>query len=526
MDFTEVVPCSARPAAGPGSRSFCHGRCYRSFASTFASASLRCTISLARPKRGLCACQRTKPSISIRPKIWPKRGGNLPGNYSAALRQVGEAELARDVAQLVFANLARRARSLKPKGTLAGWLFHDAHFTSLDILRRERRRLARERHAVVMQDVETLPDWRGIKPRLDAVLSQLGQTDRDALLLRFFEQRSLKDVGLALGMDEDAARKRVSRALEKLRALLAKQGVTTTSDALSGAVMSHAVHVAPTGLAAGILATSLAAGSAATVTGATTFMEFLTMTTKLKATAAAAIVLAAAGTPVALQHAENKSLRAENTQLREQSSQIAALETDNRRLSNRVAQMSNNDVTGEQQGGLNRLRGEVARLRASANEADQLRAEINRLRAGRVATPRQIDPTTAELVAYLGQAVLPPLDINPAHTQGGLLNAVQQAAQLAAVPIKKVDVDTTEFPFLVGVVCNSEEDFRKLTSQFKSMPDYDYGGGTSSHGAGAFNLIPYPSYPPDDGDRIRRRTMVRTQKFFDGLTGRQLVQQQ
>jgi RNA polymerase sigma factor (sigma-70 family) len=443
--------------------------------------------------------------------------------YSATLRQVGEPELARDVVQLVFANLARRARSLKPKGTLAGWLFHDAHFTSLDILRRERRRLARERHAVVMQDAETLPDWRGIKPRLDAVLSQLGQTDRDALLLRFFEQRSLKDVGLALGMDEDAARKRVSRALEKLRALLAKQGVTTTSDALSAALMSHAVHVAPAGLAAGILASSLAAGSAATVTGASTFMEFVTMTTKLKATAAAAVVLAAVGTPVALQHAENNSLRAENIQLREQSSQIAALEAENQRLSNRVAQIGNNNGTTEQQGEVNRLRGEVARLRASANEVDQLRAEINRLRAGEGAAPREIDPTTEELVAYLGQAVPPPADINPAHTQEGLLNAVQQAAQLAAVSVKKAEIDTTEFPFLVGVVCETEEDFRKLSSQFKSMPDYDYGGGTGSHGAMAFTLIPYRSFPREDGDRIRRRTTLRMQKFFDRLMGRQLA---
>jgi RNA polymerase sigma factor (sigma-70 family) len=444
--------------------------------------------------------------------------------YSAALRQVGEPELARDVAQLVFANLARRARSLKPKGTLAGWLFHDAHFTSLDILRRERRRVAREQHAVAMQDAETLPDWREIKPRLDTVLSQLGQTDRDAILLRFFEQRSLKDVGLALGMDEDAARKRVSRALEKLRALLAKQGVTTTSGALSGAMMSHAVHVAPAGLAAGILASSLAAGSAATVAGASTFMEFLTMTTKLKVTAAAAVVLAAVGTPVALQHTENKSLRAENEVLRGQTSYMATLEAENQRLSNRVVEIGNNNVTGEQQSELNRLRAEVARLRASANEADQLRSEINRLRAGGGAAARQIDPTTEELVAYLGQAVLPPADINPAHTQEGLLNAVQQAAQLAAVPVKKAEIDTTEFPFLVGVVCNSDEDFRKLTSQFKSMPSYDYGGGTSSHGAGAFNLIPYPSYPPEDGDRIRRRTMVRTQKLFDGLTaGRQIA---
>ena len=207
--------------------------------------------------------------------------------YSAALRQVREPELARDVTQLVFANLARQAKSLKPKGTLAGWLYRDASFTSRDVLRRERRRFAREQEAVAMQDCETdiAHDWRRIQPRLDAALSELGQTDRDAVLLRFFEQRSLKDIGSVLGMEEDTARKRVSRALEKLRTLLARDGITTTSDALSGALTAHAVQVAPAGIAAGILATSLAAGSAAAAaTGTTAFIELLTMTTKLKAT--------------------------------------------------------------------------------------------------------------------------------------------------------------------------------------------------------------------------------------------------
>src|SRR5688500_8404443 len=94
-----------------------------------------------------------------------KRHVNLV--YSAALRQVREVELARDVTQLVFANLARRARSLKAKGTLAGWLYRDACFTSRDILRRERRRTVREEEAVAMQDAEMAPDWPRIKPRLD-----------------------------------------------------------------------------------------------------------------------------------------------------------------------------------------------------------------------------------------------------------------------------------------------------------------------------------------------------------------------
>jgi RNA polymerase sigma factor (sigma-70 family) len=440
--------------------------------------------------------------------------------YSAALRQVREAELARDVTQLVFANLACRAKSLKPRGTLAGWLYRDACFTSRDILRRERRRVAREQEAVAMQEEEMSHDWPRIQPRLDAALSELGQTDRDAVLLRFFEQRSLKDVGAALGMEEDAARKRVSRALEKLRIVLAKQGITTTSDALSGALTSHAVQVVPAGLAAGILASSLAAGSAAVATGTSTFIELFTMTTKVKATIAAAAVLAGVGTPMFLQQQENKSLRAQNETLAAQASQFAALQTENERLSNRVAQLGNNAMPGDQQAELNRLRGEVARLRTEANQAQQLRAEINRLRSAGGAVRAEGDSTTEALVAYLGETVPVPANMNPAYTRDGLLNAIQQAAQLAGVPVKKAEIDTSEFPFLAGVVCENEDDFRKLTSQFKNMPDYEYGGGTGSHGACAFTLIPYRSFPAEGRDRVRRRSTLRMLKFFDQLMGR------
>ena len=329
--------------------------------------------------------------------------------YSAALRQVREPELARDVTQLVFANLARQAKSLKPKGTLAGWLYRDASFTSRDVLRRERRRFAREQEAVAMQDVDMSHDWPRIRPRLDAALGQLGQTDRDALLLRFFEQRSLKDIGSALGMGEDTARKRVSRALEKLRTLLARDGITTTSDALSGALTAHAVQAAPVGITAGILATSLAAGSAAAAaTGTTTLIELLTMTTKLKATIAAVVVAASIGTPLFMQHAEIKSLRSQNQALVAQTSQFAPLQAENERLSNRVAQTvgANNTMTDEQRAELNRLRAEVARLRATTNEARQLREELSRLRSPQrpVANAAQPDNFPRESWTFAGYA--------------------------------------------------------------------------------------------------------------------------
>jgi len=441
-----------------------------------------------------------------------KRHVNLV--YSAALRQVRDAELARDVTQLVFANLARRAKSLNPSGTLAGWLYRDASFTSREILRRERRRIIREQEVVVMQGIETSDDWRRIETGLDAALNELDQTDRDAVLLRFFEQRSLKDVGSALGMEEDTARKRVSRALEKLRTLLARKGITTTSAALSVALTAHAVQAAPAGLAAGVLATSLAAGSA--VAGTTTFIEFLTMTTKLKATIAATAVLAAAGTPWFLQHEENKSLRAQNQTLLAQTSEFAALQAENERLSNRVALASNSTLSDEQQVELNRLRAEVARLRTEANDAAQTRQQNDRLRPGQPPAVSDANSDSSALATYLGEPVPPPPNLNPAYNKEGLVSAIQQAAQLAGVSAETMQIEASEFPFLAGVKCDGE-DFQKLIAQFKNLPGYEYGGSSSGKGIYTLNITPHQSYPSESFQRIRRRTMTRMQMFLDQI---------
>lgn len=105
---------------------------------------------------------------------------------------------------------------------------------------------------------ESTPDaaWPEVAPLLDEAMSRLGTTDRDAVVLRYFENKSLAEVGTALGVEERAAQKRVTRALEKLRKLFSKRGVTLSAALIASAVSANSVHAAPVGLVATVTATA------------------------------------------------------------------------------------------------------------------------------------------------------------------------------------------------------------------------------------------------------------------------------
>ena len=167
--------------------------------------------------------------------------------YSVALRQTGNPHAAEEITQAVFIILARKAASLGPKTILSGWLFQTARLTAANFLRGQIRRQEREQEAY-MQSLSNEPEpdvWPQIAPLLDDALDRLGERDRHAIVLRFFENRSLGEVGAALGASEDAAKMRVNRALEKLRKLFSKRGVMLTTTVIAGAVAANSVQAAP-----------------------------------------------------------------------------------------------------------------------------------------------------------------------------------------------------------------------------------------------------------------------------------------
>ena len=186
--------------------------------------------------------------------------------YSAALRSVNNPHQAQDITQSVFVMLARKSRALRRGTVLSGWLYQTARLTAANFVRTEMRRQFRE-HQALTQSAMNAPEpeaWTRVGPLLDEAMSHLNEKDRNAIVLRFFEGKPLKEVGDSLGATEDAAKMRVNRALDKLRDFFHRRGITVPAAALAEAISGNAIQAAPAGLAASVAAGAIQ-GSALTV---------------------------------------------------------------------------------------------------------------------------------------------------------------------------------------------------------------------------------------------------------------------
>lgn len=300
--------------------------------------------------------------------------------YSVALRRCGgDAALAQDASQTVFADLARKAPSLPRNLILAGWLYRHTAFVTSNLVRAEVRRRHRERTAMELHPPNEDADWSQIAPVLEDAMAELPERDRNALVLRFLDQQSFPDVGRSLGLSADAARMRVERALEGLRSRLARRGITSTTAALSLGFGQHGIVAAPVGLAATV-ATS---ATLAALTSTPSTLLALMASTKIQL-GLAALVAAGASTGAFLEHRNNRFLTSELAAVR---ADLAAWETS--APAGDTVSPAELESLRQDRLRLMALRDEVGQLREDRRRLAQLEAENLALRQ------RQIDRTNA-----------------------------------------------------------------------------------------------------------------------------------
>ena len=250
--------------------------------------------------------------------------------YSAALRKTGNPAAAEEITQAVFVILAQKANRLLPHPALSGWLYQTTRLTAANFLRTEIRRTRREQEAYMQSlSSQTEPElWTQIMPLLEDAMGDLGEKDRNALALRFFEGKTFQEIGAAFRVSENAARKRTDYALEKLRAYFFKRGVTSTTGSIAAAMSANSVHAAPAMLAKTAAAVALAKGA----TASTSTLALVKGALKIMAWTNSKVVIGASVVVLlAVQHHQNtaqaRQIAAARQQLNGQAEALASAES-------------------------------------------------------------------------------------------------------------------------------------------------------------------------------------------------------
>ncbi len=293
--------------------------------------------------------------------------------YSAALRQVRSPQLAQEVVQSAFIDLARQAQRLAPDTILTAWLYQVTRRTAINVVRREARRQIREQVASELTAMNaTDNDWTHVEALLDEAMHALDETDRTAVLLRYFENKSLREVGQILGASDNAAQKRIGRAVERLREFFTRRGVAIGASGLVGAISANAVQAAPIGLAATI-STLLVSGTTWSATA--TITKAITMTT-LQKTCIAATLVVAAGTAIIFEAHKASTLQ----------TQVQTLQNQQAPLAEQIEQLQRERDEAARQ--LTALQVDNERLNQNTSELLKLRNEVAILRRNQLA-PQQ-----------------------------------------------------------------------------------------------------------------------------------------
>lgn len=289
--------------------------------------------------------------------------------YSAAMRSVNNPSQAEEITQSVFVTLARKSRGLGRGTVLSGWLYKTARLTASNFIRTEMRRAHREHQAHIQSTMnDSEPEaWMRVGPLLDEAMAQLNEKDRNAIVLRFFEGKPLKEVGDALGASEDAAKMRVARALDKLRDFFQRRGITVPAGALAAAIAENSIQAAPAGLAASVasLGAGVVPGSALSVTSLTLAKGAIHIMTSTKigvaiGACAAAAVIALQAHQVSIQKQTVKQLQEQVAQAAQQAQASQALQAEVEKLREQNATYART-IEGKQR--------DVAQARARASAA-------------------------------------------------------------------------------------------------------------------------------------------------------------